>query len=87
MSKTVGIHAVVFATTLVATAAVGFAGAALYDGYSGPASPKQDKLEVVDQCTIAFGDGKPCAAPMTQTVTVAQRGDGVTVVMRTPRAD
>ncbi len=86
MSKTVGIHALVFSTTLMATAAVGFAAAALYDGFSGPASPKGDKLVIADACTIAFGDNRPCAAPMTHTVTVEKRGEGISVVTRLPRA-
>ena len=69
---TVWLHSTIIATGLVATVAVGIAGAAVYNRFDVPVAPKADKL--------------PIAAPATGKtyVTLETRANGVSVLSRLP---
>lgn len=66
-------HATVLATCAIATLAVGIAGASVLQ-QSYPIAKKADRLPMVAEATV------PSA------VTIEQRGDGLSIVTRTPSA-
>jgi hypothetical protein len=69
---TVWFHSTIIATGLLATVAVGIAGAAVYNRFDGPVAARADRLPV------------PTVAAGKTFVTFETRGDGVSVLNRVP---
>jgi hypothetical protein len=66
------LHSTILATSLAATLAVGFAGAAMVVDHQTLAAPKSDRLPIV--ATVPAGD----------TITIEMRHDGVSDLQRIP---
>ncbi|MEQ9689442.1 MAG: hypothetical protein RLO48_06900 [Bauldia litoralis] len=67
------IHSTIAATSLAATIAVAFAGAAVYDASARTAAAKSDRLDVAEQATANL-----------RYVTIESRGEQLSVLYRVP---
>ncbi|MCB1495421.1 MAG: hypothetical protein KDJ86_06525 [Bauldia sp.] len=67
------VHTAIAATSLAATVAVAFAGAAILDSGAPVAAAKSDRLEVAAE-----------APAETRYITIESRGDQVSVLQRVP---
>ncbi len=90
---TIWFHTTVLATTLAATAAIGFAGAAVYSN-SEHVGSKGDRLQIASNlipvqasCDVASLDGFTCVSAAPSFVTFEQRFEGGSVLTRVPVAN
>jgi hypothetical protein len=80
---TIRLHSVVLASVIAATAAVGIAGASVVQNIDEPAAPKGDRLDMAN-CQMASLAAAACPADAHAYITVEERGDGVSTLIRVP---
>jgi hypothetical protein len=80
---TIRLHSAVLATILAATGAVGIAGATVVQSADFLTAPKEDRLDV--GCDVASAAGGDFCTPANASyVTVEERGEGVSTLIRVP---